>query len=190
MNVFVLCTGRCGSVTWAEACKHISNFTAGHESRWGRFGADRLDYPDRHIEVDNRLVWYLGLIDRLYGGDAFYVHLVRNRQAVIASYVERHHRELMAGWRCITDMELAGTPEQRASDYVDAANAAIESFIRDKPYWLRVNIETAVDSFCEFCSAIGAVVDDAKALPVLLRRHNQGLEGVDEGEAGPPMGPK
>lgn len=28
MNVFVLCTGRCGSMTFARACGHIRNFSA------------------------------------------------------------------------------------------------------------------------------------------------------------------
>ena len=32
-NVFVLGTGRCGTVTFSAACGHFDNFTAGHESR-------------------------------------------------------------------------------------------------------------------------------------------------------------
>ena len=33
MNVFVLCTGRSGSVTFYNVCKHIKNYTTSHESR-------------------------------------------------------------------------------------------------------------------------------------------------------------
>ena len=32
-NVFVLCTGRCGSTTFTQACQHIQNYTASHESK-------------------------------------------------------------------------------------------------------------------------------------------------------------
>lgn len=52
MNVFVLCTGRCGSMTFAEACSHAVNYTTGHES--GRHRRYDLKYPADHIEVDNR----------------------------------------------------------------------------------------------------------------------------------------
>ena len=55
MNVFVLCTGRCGSTTFACACRHIENYTAAHESRSHLAGPERFAYPEDHIEVDNRL---------------------------------------------------------------------------------------------------------------------------------------
>ena len=64
MNVFVLTTGRSGSLTFAEACRHITNFSCGHETRVGLIGAERLAYPDQHIEVDNRLAWFTGRLER------------------------------------------------------------------------------------------------------------------------------
>ena len=60
-RVFVLCTGRCGSTTFARAAAHATNFTAKHESRTYKLGAQRLAYPDNHIEVDNRLAWWRGV---------------------------------------------------------------------------------------------------------------------------------
>ena len=45
MNIFVLCTGRCGSVTFTKACQHITNYTCTHESRVSLLGEDRLNYP-------------------------------------------------------------------------------------------------------------------------------------------------
>ena len=47
-NIFVLCTGRCGSVTFSKACKHITNYTSGHETRIKKLD-DRLDFPSFHI---------------------------------------------------------------------------------------------------------------------------------------------
>ncbi|WP_299044728.1 hypothetical protein [uncultured Thermosynechococcus sp.] len=55
MNVFVPCTGRCGSVTFAKACSFITNFRSAHKSRTFLRGEARLAYPSCPIGVDNRL---------------------------------------------------------------------------------------------------------------------------------------
>lgn len=87
MRVFVLNTGRCGSMTFAKACSHITNYTSGHETRAGLIGWERLKYPDRHIEVDNRLAWFLGrLRDKR---DDLFVHLWRDPELVAKSYNKR-----------------------------------------------------------------------------------------------------
>ena len=89
MNVFILCTGRCGSTTFAKACGHIANYSSAHESRFGLVGEDRLDYPEDHIEADNRLSWMLGPLAKLYGNEAFYVHLRRDNETTAASFERR-----------------------------------------------------------------------------------------------------
>lgn len=71
MNVFVLCTGRCGSTTFIESARHISNYSAGHETRTYLTGAARFDYPQSHIEADNRLSWLLGRLNKTFGGGRF-----------------------------------------------------------------------------------------------------------------------
>ena len=87
MNIFVLSTGRCGSMTLDKFCKHITNYTSAHESR------NNLDfkYPPNHIEIDNRLSWFLGRLDKIYGDDAFYVHLKRDDLKVAKSYQNRFY---------------------------------------------------------------------------------------------------
>ncbi len=67
-------------MTFIQACKHISNFSSSHESRCGLLAEARLDYPENHIEADDRLSWFLGRLDKQYGNSAFYVHLKRNVQ--------------------------------------------------------------------------------------------------------------
>ena len=89
MNVFILCTGRCGSYTFYKACTHITNFSCGHESRARQLGKERFKYPAQHIEIDNRLSWMLGRLDQKYGSAAKYVHLTRNPDEVIRSYEAR-----------------------------------------------------------------------------------------------------
>lgn len=88
MRAFVLSTGRCGSLTFARACGHITNYTSSHESHWGLHPAQRLDFPDDHIEVDNRLSWHLGLLGKRYP-DALYIHLRRDPELVAESFLAR-----------------------------------------------------------------------------------------------------
>ncbi|MFO8086269.1 MAG: hypothetical protein R6T91_00500, partial [Bacteroidales bacterium] len=58
--------------------KHLDGMTAGHETNRQKIDS-RLDYPDNHVEVDNRLVWFLGGLDKRYDdGNTFYVYLTFN----------------------------------------------------------------------------------------------------------------
>ena len=98
MNVFVLSTGRCGSTTFVEACRHVTNFTAAHESRARISGSGRLKYPAQHIEADNRLSWFLGRLDREYGDGAFYVHLTRDDRKTADSLLNRYHGGIMRAY--------------------------------------------------------------------------------------------
>ena len=101
MNVFVLCTGRCGSVTFYKACQHITNYTAGHESKTNCLFDDRVDFPDNHIEIDNRLSWFLGKLERVYNTKkVFYVHLLRSRKETADSFNKRWGNEkgILAGY--------------------------------------------------------------------------------------------
>ena len=87
MNIFVLCTGRSGSVSLYKICKHIENYTSDHESR------KSLDfsYNENHIEIDNRLCWFLGRLDQTYGDNAIYVHLKRDKNKIAESYSKRFY---------------------------------------------------------------------------------------------------
>lgn len=176
MNVFVLCTGRCGSTTFAKACSHISNFTAAHESRMATSGAGRLNYPARHIEVDNRLSWFLGRLDRAFGRDAFYVHLTRNRREVAESFAARRDLGIMQAYRAAISPAPDGAPDVSvALDLVDTVTANIEHFLRDKPNRMTIDISIAAESFPEFWAAIGAQGDIKSALQEFLVRHNASI---------------
>ena len=152
MNVFVLCTGRCGSVTFAEACKHITNYTTGHESHTKCRGAARMAYPENHIEVDNRLVWFVGALHKKYGKGAFYVHLLRNEEDTAASFAKRADRGIIAAYK---DAILLRCPGKIPAinicrDYCHTVNENIRYFLQDKPHQMTIDIESAVDVFPEF----------------------------------------
>lgn len=175
MNVFVLCTGRCGSMTFARACSHIRNFTVAHESRAGLLGSERTAYPFRHIEVDNRLSWLLGRLERAYGDRATYVHLLRNPTEVAASFVKRMDRGIMKAYR--GDGVLLGLPADAdpmavAMDYCDTVTSNIERFIATKPARMTIRLEEAADTFPRFWDMIGAEGDLESARRTFETRYN------------------
>lgn len=180
MNVFVLNSGRCGSTTFIAACRHIRNFSAGHESRIHCLGEARLAYPARHIEADNRLSWLLGRLERAYGKDAYYVHLTRAPTAVAESFARRAHFGILKAYH-EGILLREGTPDDPlalAQDYLDTVEANIELFLKDKPRVLRVRLENAKEDFCRFWQWIGAEGDLSAALAEWDVRHNASAPDV------------
>ena len=138
-NVFVLCTGRCGSTTFAKASAHATNFTAAHESRSHMTGPRRFAYAQGHIEVDNRLAWNLGRLDRAYGDTAHYVHLLRDPQAVADSFVGRQNYGLIKAWRETMLLNLVLRAPKTdialiAADMIDQPFPARQDQCHDHPY--------------------------------------------------------
>lgn len=164
MNVFVLCTGRCGSVTFSKAAAHATNFTAGHETRSHLLGQEHFAYPANHIEVDNRLSWFLGRLHAAFP-DAYYVHLVRNRQAVARSFMLRYGRGIIGGYANSILMTLpADAPKLDVClDYVHTVTENIWQFLRDRPHMV-IDIDRAKHGFVEFWQTIGAHGDLEAAL--------------------------
>lgn len=157
-RVFVLCTGRCGSEAFIRACSHIRNYTAGHETRTKLIGDARFDYPDSHIEADNRLAWLLGRLDQHYGSNAFFVHLLRQEAAVAESYskrlwwegsIPRAYRDGMLMLNQSPDFDVC-------LDFVRTVNANIDFFLRDKQNKMEFHLETAEDDFEQFWYLVGA----------------------------------
>jgi hypothetical protein len=174
MNVFVLSTGRCGSTTFIQACRHASNYTSAHESRWGLLGPARLGYPDNHIEADNRLSWFLGRLDQAFGKDAAYVHLKRDRIETARSFVRRYDRGIINAYRQALLVRDAGRDHAMdvALDYCDTVNGNIEAFLKDKPRSMTILLEQARETFPHFWDLIGAEGDLSAALREWETRHN------------------
>lgn len=160
MRVFVLCTGRSGSTTFASACEHITNYSSGHETQPRRVEG-RLDYPDEHIEVDHRLSWFLGSLDRMYGDDPVYVHLTRDPDVVAESWSVRHN----SGGQLPTWLDVVlyrPKPDDRSNALpgarlmVQTVTDNIELFMRDKSKVFRLDIEDPHDEFDRMWDMIGA----------------------------------
>jgi hypothetical protein len=179
MRVFVLCTGRSGSLTFIRACSHITNYTAGHETGSRKLGDARFSYPDNHIEADNRLSWFPGTLDTLYGGNAFYVHLVREKEATVRSFNQRWIRTgslVRAYCEGILQIGIQKLdPRSRlevANDLYTQLNRNIMLFLRDKTHRFTFHIEQTRKDFPLFWEMIGAEGDLEKALEVFGEVHN------------------
>ena len=189
-NVFVLCTGRCGSTTFARACGHIGNWTAGHETRAHLLGADRLAYPAGHIEADNRLSWMLGRLERAYGPDAAYVHLSRDADEVARSYAGRRAYGIMRAYQHgIVLPEPGKRTDTRpallhARDMVDTVTANIDAFLRGKPHVMRMRMEDAETDFPRFWAWIGAEGRLDSAMQEWSIRHNRTVPPARSGIGG------
>jgi hypothetical protein len=180
MRVFVLSTGRCGSTTFERACSHITNYTAGHETRRGSLFERRFDYPDQHIESDNRLSWFLGGLSRRFDDtDTFYVHLTRRPVEVARSYARKFdsgfHSSMMRAFAHGILIRPRWRPEQQrrvARFYVDTVTDNIREFLRHRSQTMDFSLEEASKAFPVFWERIGAEGDLAAALAEFQFRYN------------------
>jgi hypothetical protein len=175
MNVFVLGTGRCGSTTFIRACEHLTNVTAGHETRVREIGQARFAYPDRHIEADNRLTWFLGRLGAQYP-DALYVHLRRDPGEVVESFLRRwESRSIIRAFANQIVMHPRDWPPEQRREvcrfYVDMVTANVEQFLAGRSavtMWLH----SAQQAFPGFLDRIGATGDLDAAMAEWTVRHN------------------
>jgi len=184
MRVFVLCTGRTGSLSFARACAHITNYTIGHESKARTLGKDRFQYADQHIEADNRLSWFLGSLDRSFGNEAFYVHLIRDKEEVVKSYNRRWVRNgslIRAYCEGILQITLHKLDSQKrlevGNDFYEHVNDNIRHFLKDKEHKTAVHIENIYEEFPKFWDLIGAEGDLDLAIQSFEIMHNQSKTG-------------
>ncbi len=128
--------------------------------------ADRLAYPAGHVEVDNRLTWFLGRLHDTYGDEASYVHLTRDREATAKSLARRYPVGIIKAYR---DEFFVHAPQpdllDLGLDFVDTANANIRAFLRDKSRTLHVQMETMADGIADVWdwAAVEGDLDAARA---------------------------
>ena len=166
MNVFILNTGRCGSTTFIKACQHISNYSSAHESKSTLIAEQRLTYPDNHIEADNRLSWILGRLDQVYGDNAFYVHLSRDKNKTAESFARRNDFGIMKAYRegLLMQEQQNNSALELARDYIETIESNIALFLKDKTHTLEFTLENAAQDFKTFWQAINAEGDFDAAL--------------------------
>lgn len=179
MRAFVLTTGRAGSTTFAKACSHITNFTSGHETRSNRI-TGRLSYPDQHIEVDNRLSWFLGSLDRIFGNAPLYVHLTRDPEQTAESYAARFRGKASIvrafGQGVIQRGQPPATDAERLAVSrlcIATVNDNIRAFLKDKSSVIEVDLSDLRPGFDAMWDLLGCEGDQEAAHAELGRRYNR-----------------
>ena len=179
-NVFVLSPGRSGSKTFVEACLHLSNYSAAHESLSSRIGDERFAYPINHIEADNRLIWFTGEMTKRFKDKVLYVNLIRDFEATVDSF---HHRLQNSQYRASIMNAFAHGIIEKPKDwredqghylakfYVETVQSNIELFLKDRPHHV-VHLQDGGKSFDEFLQMIHAEGNLEAARATWLEVHN------------------
>jgi len=173
-NVFILCCGRCGSLTFSMACSHINNYTSGHETKTGVIGKDRIFYKNNHIEIDNRLCWFLNRIDNCYNNNPFYVHLIRNKEDCVRSLKKGPRRIILAYAEIL--QRNKGSAEELSFDYYDLINENISKFLENKTNKMIFKLENAKNDFIKFWNNIKAEGDLDKSLNEWDVKYNETIK--------------
>ena len=176
-TIIVLCTGRCGSTTLHKACSHLTSHTSAHEGRTHMIGPARLAFPPNHIEIDNRLAWFLGRLDEAWGDRAGYVHLTRNPEDVAQSFAKRAGQGIMRAYR--TDILLRSKYKgpydpliSYCRDYIETVTSNIHHFLRDKTHVMDMTLENITEDFEMFVGWAGLAGDLDAARAELAVPHN------------------
>lgn len=164
-------------MTLSRACAHLTSHTSSHESLTHATGPARFAFPPNHIEIDNRLAWFLGRLDQAWGDRAAYVHLTRDPEDVARSFTQRSNQGIIRGYR----QDILARSRNRAwktplidycRDYVDTVTTNIAHYLRDKSHVMHMTLETMPDDFDRFCAWIGAEGDLTAARAELKVAHN------------------
>lgn len=168
MRVFVLGTGRCGTVTFSKACTLIKNFSSSHESKTSfsrkKFGC--FEYPENHIEIDPRLSYHYPILKKKYP-EAIFFHLKRNREECVVSLSKRkslsNYSIFHYGW-------FDGDYRRAAEMYYDNTTLMLENYIYHDKTLLLYNIK---EDFIKFCKIIKANCEQEKAGVILEKKFNK-----------------
>lgn len=186
MRVFVLTTGRAASKTFANACQLLDGMSAGHETRVDHI-PDRLSFPDNHVEVDNRLVWFLGGIAARYPDEqTFYVHLTRSPEKVAESYLKRWHikvsvvRAFYHGILMNSDKPNVEAARETCRFFVETVNENIRYFLNGRRNWCEVRVEHLRDDFFAFMNQAGLEGDREEIARILGMADNTNKAKYDK----------
>jgi hypothetical protein len=133
------------------------------------FGNERLEYPIDHIEIDNRLSWFLGKLDAKYKDQAFYVHLKRDTYQTAQSFLKRWDYGIIGAYsRQIIMGQMRSNPFPNpldvCIDYCETVNSNISLFLKDKTKKMNFDIENAKSDFEIFWGVIKAKGDYSKSM--------------------------
>lgn len=157
MRVFVTGTGRCGSVSFREACRPITNYTCSHEAPCGL-----LHWPDQHVAVNPQIRRCIAAIARNHP-EALWVHLVREREACVRSLARLDRGGVMRTYAAlrpttVPSMQPADIAEAFYRDETANIEASLEVHVPAERRRM-MRLETIKDQWHDFWGWIGAEGD-------------------------------
>jgi len=164
MNIFVVGTGRCSTVTFNKACSHIINYTSSHETNTSGLLGNNFIYPDNHIEIDPRMSYFLPLLKNKYP-NSFWVHLQRERNSCITSLSRR--RSLIK-YGCFHLGTNTDNLKLLSEIYYDNTNELIKKLLADENHihlWTH-ELEDSFDIFYNKINAKGDILECKKELKI------------------------
>lgn len=164
MNVFLISPGRTATTTLAEALKNLSGFTSEHESRCSYLGDERINFPENHIECDNRLTWFLPRLTKKYGANSILIKVVRDKTAIAKSYNKRWSRiKIMKAYsQGILMRGLAENNLDVCVDYVNNVYEQIDYFSKDWKHVITLDLNSPDEGLNELFKLLN--VDGSKAV--------------------------
>lgn len=170
MRVFVVGTGRCGTVTFSKACSHINNFVSGHETYSKNFSNfDKLLIPDNRIEVDPHFAHVLPLAIEKYP-DAKWVHLIRERKACVESIAKTNGIKHYAKF---ATMSVSDDMHEISDTFYRVINANIDMWLKNTNS-MKIYLENIVQEWSVFWNFIGAKGDMKASIDELSKKYNNG----------------
>jgi hypothetical protein len=119
-------------------------------------------------------------MERKFGNDAFYVHLIRNKEETVHSYNRRWIRNgslIRAYCEGIHQIALHKLDRSRrlevVSDFYDQVNENIVQFLKGKEHKITMEIEKAREQYPRFWEMIGAEGDLEMAIAAFEQKYNR-----------------
>ena len=132
-----------------------------------------MEYPDSHIEIDNRLGWFLGRLDKNYKDEPTFIHLKRNPEKVANSCLNRFNTGIMRAYhKRILLFKPEASKFDICMDYVKTINSNIESFLKDKTKKMEVHVENFEEDYKKFWNLINAEGNLNESIKQLYKKHN------------------
>lgn len=176
MRVFVTGTGRCGSVCFKSACLHMDNYTVGHETWCGL-----MEYPDNHIEINPQFRHALYHLIRKYP-DAYYVHLIRNKEDCVKSLVKLNNGSVVEAYRLLYPTIIENDSLEAAAErFWEAENEIIRLQLQLADNRTTLHLETIKDDWRAFWQWIGAEGNYPASLAEWDTPKNTSQERVEKG---------
>jgi len=169
LNVFILSPGRTATTTLAHAFDCVEGYSSLHQCRCRRLGEGRVDYPESHIECDNRLTWFLPRLTKKYGANGILVVVDRDRSKTAASYNRRWERiNIMKAYsQGILMRKFEDNTYDVCVDYVSNVYEQLDYFSSDWKYVINLQLESPDAGVSEILSVLKREEHKQEVLSVL-----------------------